>query len=211
MTTYRQLKQQIADLEKKASIVMKTEVKKVIDSIKKQIAEFGLTAADLGLAVAKRAGAKTRRGRRLALVPKYRDPVSGKTWNGHGKRPTWVVAAQNKGKLDDLLIDKSARGSAKVSAAKPAKKAIRTAKAAPKGSSKRVSAAPAKKAGAKPAAKKAAAKKPAAKKTAANKPAVKAPRKAAAKAKSPRGAKSATKVAGGSAPAAAPAENTSAS
>jgi DNA-binding protein H-NS len=131
MSTYRQLKQQIAELEKKASIVMKTEVRKVIESIKKQIAEFGLTAADLGLEVARRAGVRRATARKLVLKPKYRDPASGKTWNGHGKRPGWIVAAQDKGKLDDLLIDKAGRS--KGAKAKPAAKsaAQRTKKAAP--------------------------------------------------------------------------------
>lgn len=33
-----------------------------------------------------------RRGRRpgYKLEPKYRDPVSGKTWAGRGMRPAWV-------------------------------------------------------------------------------------------------------------------------
>ena len=108
MSTYRQLKQQIAQLEKKAAIAMKEEARKVIEAIKQQIAEFGLTAADLGLEIAKRAGAKTAKGKKLVLTPKYREPSTGKTWNGHGKRPGWIVAAQKKGKLDELSIAKPA-------------------------------------------------------------------------------------------------------
>ena len=54
------------------------------------------------------------RGRRRALKgrkvpPKYRGP-SGETWAGRGARPRWLVAAIKGGKkLDDFLIDKSAR------------------------------------------------------------------------------------------------------
>jgi len=54
------------------------------------------------------------RGRRSLLkgrkVPaKYRGP-SGETWAGRGARPHWLVAAIKRGKkLDDFLIDKSAR------------------------------------------------------------------------------------------------------
>ena len=77
MTTYRQLKQQITELEKKAAIALKEEATKVIEAIKKQIAEFGLTAADLGLEIARRAGAKTTKGKKLALTPKYREPTTG--------------------------------------------------------------------------------------------------------------------------------------
>ena len=43
------------------------------------------------------------------VPPKYRG-ASGKTWAGRGAKPTWLVAAIKGGKkLDDFLIDKSAR------------------------------------------------------------------------------------------------------
>jgi len=54
------------------------------------------------------------RGRRSVLKgrkvpPKYRGP-SGEMWAGRGARPRWLVAAIKGGKkLDDFLIDKSAR------------------------------------------------------------------------------------------------------
>lgn len=47
------------------------------------------------------------RGRKVP--PKYRNR-SGETWAGRGARPRWLVAAIKRGKkLDDFLIDKSAR------------------------------------------------------------------------------------------------------
>jgi len=54
------------------------------------------------------------RGRGSALKgkkvpPKYRGP-SGETWAGRGAKPRWLVAAIKRGKkLDDFLIEKSAR------------------------------------------------------------------------------------------------------
>ena len=43
------------------------------------------------------------------VPPKYRGP-SGETWAGRGAKPRWLVAAIKGGKkLDDFLIDKSAR------------------------------------------------------------------------------------------------------
>ena len=43
------------------------------------------------------------------VPPKYRGS-SGETWAGRGARPRWLVAAIKRGKkLDDYLIDKSAR------------------------------------------------------------------------------------------------------
>src|SRR5262245_50341492 len=43
------------------------------------------------------------------VPPKYRSP-SGETWAGRGAKPRWLVAAIKGGnKIDDFLIDKSAR------------------------------------------------------------------------------------------------------
>ena len=54
-----------------------------------------------------RGGGSVLRGRKVP--PKYRSP-SGETWAGRGAKPKWLVAAIKGGrKLDDFLIDKSAR------------------------------------------------------------------------------------------------------
>jgi DNA-binding protein H-NS len=54
-----------------------------------------------------RGGGSALKGRKVP--PKYRGP-SGETWAGRGARPRWLVAAIKRGKkLDDFLIDKSAR------------------------------------------------------------------------------------------------------
>ena len=54
-----------------------------------------------------RGGRSPLRGRKVP--PRYRSS-SGETWAGGGARPRWLVAAIKGGKkLDDFLIDKSAR------------------------------------------------------------------------------------------------------
>src|SRR5262249_320947 len=54
-----------------------------------------------------RTGKSALRGKKVP--PKYRGP-SGETWAGRGAKPRWLVAAIKRGKkLDDFLIDKSAR------------------------------------------------------------------------------------------------------
>jgi DNA-binding protein H-NS len=50
---------------------------------------------------------KSLKGRKVP--PKYRS-AKGETWAGRGARPKWMVEALKSGKkLDDFLIDKSAR------------------------------------------------------------------------------------------------------
>ena len=58
-------------------------------------------------AITGQAKAKSMKGRKVP--PKYRSR-SGETWAGRGARPKWMVEALKKGKkIEDFLIDKSAR------------------------------------------------------------------------------------------------------
>jgi DNA-binding protein H-NS len=63
--------------------------------------------AEVGGARVVGGGGSALKGRKVP--PKYRGP-SGETWAGRGVKPRWLVAAIKDGKkLDDFLIDKSAR------------------------------------------------------------------------------------------------------
>src|SRR3984893_16608905 len=54
---------------------------------------------------------KSLKGRKVP--PKYRSP-SGETWAGRGAKPRWLVAAMKGGKkLENFLIEKSARNGRK--------------------------------------------------------------------------------------------------
>ena len=111
--SYQNLMGQISKLQEQAAAVRKKEMSGVVAGIHKQMAEYGLTAEDLGFSAGRGAGkgsgkaaskASTRAG---VGVPKYQDPVSGKTWTGMGKPPTWIVGAANR---DDFLINKAGGG-----------------------------------------------------------------------------------------------------
>jgi DNA-binding protein H-NS len=124
MATYKDIKRQIAELEKKAEELRKSEAAKIISGIKMQIIKYDLTPADLfeiGSGAATVSPVKTisappivvgdkRRSKvgvkatRPASIPKYMDPKTLKTWTGHGKAPSWIAAAASKGKKDDYLI-----------------------------------------------------------------------------------------------------------
>ena len=74
--------------------------------LEKQLERMGAIAVVSGARVVG-GGGSALRGRKVP--PKYRGP-SGETWAGRGARPRWLVAAIKGGKkLDDFLIDKSAR------------------------------------------------------------------------------------------------------
>jgi DNA-binding protein H-NS len=90
MPSYQEILSQIEDLKRKAQEARKQETAGAIGEIKRLMAEYGITLEDLG-------GRKGKKGR-AAGTAKYRDPASGKTWSGRGRRPGWVMALESEGK-----------------------------------------------------------------------------------------------------------------
>ena len=138
MATLAGIHKQIADLQKQAEAIRKTEAAAAAAQARDLIAKHQLTADDLGLGLGKKAGRRvgklagtpaTSSRRKPALaktagVPKYRDPKSDKTWTGTGKPPGWIADAKNRSKF---LIDAEA-----APAAMPAPAANKLAAAIPK-------------------------------------------------------------------------------
>lgn len=83
MTTYKELLKQREELEAQINAARNAEVAKAVGDIRKLIADFGLTSAD----IFPPARAKATRD---AVAPKYRDPATGQTWTGRGKPPVWI-------------------------------------------------------------------------------------------------------------------------
>ena len=147
MKSYKDVKAQIAKLEKEAEGIRQRELKSVIAQVRRTIEQYELTPADLGLGAARKAASRKGRARTAARgrvskgVAKYRDPASDKTWTGRGRPPTWMIgvkdpsayliggaaapvkAAAKKGRPGRKAAAKKTRA-----AAKPAK-AAKTAKA----------------------------------------------------------------------------------
>ncbi|MEW1780655.1 H-NS histone family protein [Arthrobacter sp. NPDC080086] len=92
MATYKELIAQKAKLEEQIENARAKELETVIQQVRQTVAEYGLSAEDLGLA--------PRRGRRAgskAPVPaKYRDPKTGATWSGRGRAPAWIGKNRDK-------------------------------------------------------------------------------------------------------------------
>lgn len=138
MKTYQAVRAQIAKLEREAEELRRQELKNIIAQVRQAIADYGLTASDLGFAgrgrkPGSKTGTKATASRRGAGVAKYRDPKTGQTWTGRGRPPAWIAEAKNR---EAFLIDAAAaapaakkRAAAKKAAAKPAK-ATKAAKAA---------------------------------------------------------------------------------
>jgi DNA-binding protein H-NS len=91
MATYRQLTEQLAKVQAQMEAARGKEMAAVIAQIKAQIAEYGITAEELGFS-----SKRTRRGKSGGLPPKYRNPSTGQTWSGRGRRPSWLGKRPDK-------------------------------------------------------------------------------------------------------------------
>lgn len=100
-------------LNKQIEEVNRAERAGAIAQAKAIIAEHGLEASDLfasARSASSESGATKRSGSNKGsksgstsgskVAPKYRDPVSGTTWTGRGRSPTWLG---NRNKNDFLI------------------------------------------------------------------------------------------------------------
>ena len=91
MATYAEIQAQIEELTRQAEDVRKAEKAGVIAQIRELMANSGVTVDDI-----QGGGPRTRKSSG-AVAAKYRDPVSGKTWSGRGRSPTWLSHAEANG------------------------------------------------------------------------------------------------------------------
>ena len=92
MATYKQLTAQLEKLHKEVAAAREKEIAQAIADIKQKIADYGITAEELGFA------SKARVPRKPALPAKYRNPKTGETWSGRGRAPGWL-AGKNREKF----------------------------------------------------------------------------------------------------------------
>lgn len=69
-------------IEQQIKALRKSERLEAISKVREVIAAFDISAEELF-----GRKAKASRGK---VAPKYRDPVSGKTWTGRGRAPRWL-------------------------------------------------------------------------------------------------------------------------
>lgn len=101
MTSYKELQDQIAKLQAEAEQVRKNEISAVIVEIRNKMAEFGITLKELGPMAKGKGRKKAAAG---TSVAKYRNPSTGETWTGKGRRPKWIVEAENQGMSPDAFL-----------------------------------------------------------------------------------------------------------
>jgi DNA-binding protein H-NS len=94
MASYQELLAQRAMLEKQIEEARQAELSEVIGRVRRLIAEYGLTAADLGFKMAGSMGMVAGKIRGPVAI-KYRGP-NGETWSGRGKQPNWLTRLETE-------------------------------------------------------------------------------------------------------------------
>ena len=89
MSTYAEIKAQIAELERKAKQARLLEIAAAKARIAEIMNAYGLTLADLG------GGTKTKL-KRQQVAAKYRNNETGETWTGRGRNPLWCGKEQGR-------------------------------------------------------------------------------------------------------------------
>lgn len=97
MSTLKDLIAQRAALEQQIAEVRKNELADAIAKVRALLAEHNLTAAD----IFPNAKAKPVSKPASKVAPKFRDPITGKTWSGRGITPTWLA---DKNKADYAIV-----------------------------------------------------------------------------------------------------------
>jgi DNA-binding protein H-NS len=95
MESLSDLIQQREAIEAKIRQVRLEQTAEAIGTVRRLIAEYDLTEADLFGTSRKRVGAGASK-----VTPKYRNPETGDTWTGRGKPPRWI---QDKNREDYLI------------------------------------------------------------------------------------------------------------
>lgn len=107
MDSYQATMDRISVLQRQALALRDAEKKRVIPEIRKLIETYDVQPAELFSNTKPRAGKPvsvslpasiSAKGKQLrqSKPAKYRDPATGKTWNGHGKTPLWLVGVSDR-------------------------------------------------------------------------------------------------------------------
>ncbi|MGY6272945.1 H-NS histone family protein [Achromobacter denitrificans] len=112
--TLKKIQSDIDKLEAKKAKLIRD---KAIPDIIAKMRAVGVTPKDIeahwGAVTVKRArslsGTSTAKAGKSSRPAKYRDPASGETWSGMGKRPFWLRDAEDAGRSrEEFLIDRAA-------------------------------------------------------------------------------------------------------
>jgi DNA-binding protein H-NS len=112
MATYQELMaqrealvMQQANLDKEIADTRRSERNHVIQQIKAQMGEHGISVADLSTKLGRPPKAIPSGDPSRKVAAKYRNALTGEAWSGRGLKPKWLTAAIEGGrKLEEFAV-----------------------------------------------------------------------------------------------------------
>ena len=106
---YQELLKQRDELDSKISEALRAESGDAIETVRRLIADYALTAKDCGFSWIDKPKATVTQIKSRGPAPvKYRGP-EGETWSGRGRAPGWIrVVEQIGGSRKDFLVTEAA-------------------------------------------------------------------------------------------------------
>nr|WP_249191151.1 H-NS histone family protein [Burkholderia vietnamiensis] len=98
VATYEELKAQIDALTQEAEAAREREISAIVSEIRQTVRTYQIRPEQIFPQGARRRPPATRREPAPA---KYRNPVTGQTWNGRGRTPKWLCDVRR----DEFLVD----------------------------------------------------------------------------------------------------------
>jgi DNA-binding protein H-NS len=91
MASYKQLTAQLEKLHQEVAAAREKEIAQAIADIKQKVAEYDLTAEELGFTTVRKPARKRARKAASTSIARYRNPKTGETWSGRGRSPAWLA------------------------------------------------------------------------------------------------------------------------
>ena len=87
--------EQRASIDKQIEEAKKSARKDAVKTVKELMAKHGLSFDDI---------ARKGNSAGIKVTPKWKDPISGATWTGRGKKPLFIREAEANGTLENCRI-----------------------------------------------------------------------------------------------------------
>ncbi|RQZ20471.1 H-NS histone family protein [Burkholderia sp. Bp9017] len=99
MSSYRELLNQLHNLTAEVEAARLAEFQRVVEDMRATAAAYKITAQDIFPPSAEDSSASGRAISRGRTGAKYRNPHTGATWSGRGRKPHWLRNVADLGKF----------------------------------------------------------------------------------------------------------------
>ncbi|KVK75923.1 hypothetical protein WS90_25065 [Burkholderia cepacia] len=106
MQTYKELLDELQRVQAEVEAARLAGFQRAVEEIRLTVAAYKIAETDIFPPRVSRRRGSTRSMPRSIVAPKYRNPATGATWAGRGRRPHWLKDVDD---IDAYLIERGPR------------------------------------------------------------------------------------------------------